>query len=81
MARKEAIMLPEMIPLSLKLADYYYEPTCDNLEEYAQKHGHIHSLPTFRDRIYLHIGTLLIVMGEKLMAASLKHMRLSGKLA
>jgi hypothetical protein len=81
MARKEAVMLPNMIPISTQLAANYHEPPCDNLEQYAQRHGHVSGLPILRDWICLHTGTLLIAMGEKLMAVSLKHMRLSEELA
>jgi len=70
-------MLPGINTISSQLATHYYEPTCDNLEQYAQRHGHVSSLYTLRDRICLRTGTLLIAIGEKLMAISLKHMRLS----
>ncbi len=74
-------MLPQSIPLSTQLAAQYYEPTCDNLEQYAHRHGHASTLPALRDRLFLRTGTLLITMGEKLMAISLKHVRLSEELA
>jgi hypothetical protein len=80
MARKEAVMIPEMIPISSQLAACYTEPPCDNLEEYAQRHGHMSRLPTLRDHIYLRAGTLLIIVGEKLTEISLKHMQLSEEL-
>jgi hypothetical protein len=77
MARKEAVMLPGMNTISSTLATHYYEPTCDNLEQYAQRHGHVSSMPTLRDRICLRTGALLIAMGVKLMAVSLKHTQFS----
>jgi hypothetical protein len=80
MARKEAVMIPEIIPISSQLAAYYTEPSCDNLEEYAQRHGRVSRLPILRDRIYLRAGTLLIIVGEKLTEISLKHMQLSEEL-
>ena len=74
-------MLPGMISVSTQLATYYYEPTCENLEQYGQRHGHVRSLLSLRERICLRTGTLLVSVGEKLMAVSLKHMQLSEELA
>lgn len=74
-------MIPEMIPLSSQLGAIYYEPASDNQEQYAQRHGHLNSLLSLRDRCFLRIGTTLIVLGEKLMAVSLRHARLTEELA
>jgi hypothetical protein len=81
MARKEAVMLPDTITISSKLAAHYYEPPCENLEQYAQRHGHVSTLPTVRDRLCLRTGALLIALGEKLTATSLKRMRVLEELA
>ena len=70
-------MLPGMETISYQLAAHYCEPTCDNLEQYAQRHGHVSSMPTLRDRICLRTGALLIAMGVKLMAVSLKRTQFS----
>ena len=73
-------MLPDMISISSELAAHYYEPTGDNLEEYGQRYGHVSTLSTLRTHLYLRTGALLIAVGERLTAASMKHMSLTEEL-
>ena len=74
-------MMPDLISIGLKVTANDYEPQCDNLEQYVQRHGHVSRLPNLRDRFYLRTGKLLITFGEKLTAISLQHMRLSEETA
>jgi hypothetical protein len=55
--------------------------TDDDLEQHAQKYGQIARLPTWRDRVGLHMGQLFIEVGNKLTATSLKHMQLDEETA
>lgn len=74
-------MMPDLISIGLKVTANDSEPRCDDLEQYAQRHGHVSRLPSLRDRLYLQMGKLLIAFGEKLTAISLKHVRLSEETA
>ncbi len=70
-------MMPDLISIGLKVTASDYEAQCDDLEQFAQRHGHVSRLPNLRDRLYLRMGKLLIAFGERLTALSLKHLRLS----
>jgi hypothetical protein len=54
---------------------------CDNDEILGQKFGSVVVLPALRDRIALRTGELLITIGQKMKAASIKHMRLTEEMA
>jgi len=51
--------------------------TCETSEEFGQRHGHPVRLPHIRDRIALHVGTLLIDLGKRMTASGTKSIRLS----
>ena len=53
----------------------------ENSEELGQKQGHVMVLPTLRDRLALRAGELLITIGQKMKAASIKHARLTEEIA
>ena len=74
-------MFPGIYNTGAQVEINYHEPACDNLEEYAQKHGHVVVLPTLRDRLTLRAGQLLITMGQKLTDSSTKGNQMSKDLA
>lgn len=55
--------------------------SCDNTEEYGQRHGRPVHLPRLRDRIALRVGAILIHIGEKMTAASEERASLSEEIA
>jgi hypothetical protein len=70
-------MFPGIYNTGVQVEANRYVPGCENSEEYGQKYGRVVVLSTWRDRLSLKFGQLLITMGEKLTTSSLKNMQLS----
>lgn len=70
-------MFPGIYNTGIEVEMNYHEPLCENSEEYGQKYGRAIAWPTWRDSLGLKFGQLLITMGQKLTASSLKNMPLS----
>ncbi len=66
-------MLPGVYSTAVQVEMNYHEPASENIEEYAQRHGVVVVFPTLRDRITLKIGQMLITLGHKMSASSMKN--------